>query len=101
MTPTALLGTVAALFALTVVTVAVSRIDLGAMNIVAALGIATLKAIAVAAIFMHLRYEGRFHVVVLVGCAVFAALLVGFVVFDTTRYQPDLRAHQAAAAKHR
>ena len=97
--PAALLGTVAFLFALTVVTVAVSRLDLGAMNVVAALGIATLKAIAVAAIFMHLRYEGRFHVVVLVGCAIFAALLVGFVVFDTTRYQPDLRAHEAAAAR--
>jgi len=100
-TPAALLGTVAALFALTVVTVVVSRVDLGAMNVVAALGIATVKAIAVAAIFMHLRYEGRFHVVVLVGCAVFAALLVGFVVFDTTRYQPDLRAREAAETRHR
>jgi cytochrome c oxidase subunit 4 len=95
-----LLGTAGTLFALTAITVAVSLVDLGRLNIVVALGIATLKAIAVAAYFMHLRYGGRFHVVVLVGCAVFAAIMVGFIAFDTTQYQPDLRSHEAAAKSH-
>ena len=90
-----LLATAGVLFLLTAVTVAVSLQDLGRMNIVAALAIATVKASAVALWFMHLRYGGRFHIVVLVGCAVFAALMVAFIVFDTTQYQPDIRAHQA------
>jgi cytochrome c oxidase subunit 4 len=94
-----LLATAGALFALTAFTVTVSLVDLGRMNIVVALAVATLKAALVAGWFMHLRYEGRFHVVVLVGCAVFAALLVGFIVFDTTQYQPDLREHDAAVQK--
>jgi cytochrome c oxidase subunit 4 len=92
-----LLATAGFLFALTLLTVTISLVDLGRMNVVMALGIATVKAIAVAAFFMHLRYEGRFHVVVLVGCAVFAALMVAFIVFDTTQYQPDVRAHDAAS----
>jgi hypothetical protein len=36
-------------------------------------------------------------VVVLVGCAVFAALMVAFIVFDTTQYQPAIRAHETQA----
>jgi len=91
-----LVGTAAALLALTAVTVAVSLVDLGRLNVVVALAIATTKAAIVALVFMHLKYEDRFHLVVLVGAAVFAALLVAFIVFDTTRYQPDVRAHDAA-----
>jgi cytochrome c oxidase subunit 4 len=93
--PAVLLGTAAALLALTALTVAVSRVDLGALNAVAALALACAKASIVALFFMHLKYEGRFLAVVLVVCALFAALLVGFVVFDTTQYQPDLRAREA------
>jgi cytochrome c oxidase subunit 4 len=89
-----LLATAGTLFVLTALTAAVSLVDLGRMNVVVALAIATVKAAAVALWFMHLRYEGRFHVVVLVGCALFAALMVSFIVFDTTQYQGDLRAHQ-------
>jgi cytochrome c oxidase subunit 4 len=94
-----LLATAGTLFALTALTVAVSLVDLGRLNVVAALAIATVKAAAVALWFMHLLYQGRFHVVVLVGCAIFAALLVAFIVFDTTQYQPDIRAHEAAGER--
>ncbi len=96
LSPKVLLTTAGALFALTVLTVAVSLVDLGHLNIVVALGVATVKAILVAGWFMHLRYEGRFNVVILVGCALFAIFMIGFIVFDTTSYQPDLRAHEAA-----
>jgi cytochrome c oxidase subunit 4 len=96
-----LLGTAGALLVLTAVTVAVSRIDLGAMNVAVALGIASLKAVLVALFFMHLKYEHRFHLVVLAGATLFAVLLVAFVLFDTAQYQPDLRAHEAAAAARR
>ncbi len=95
--PSVLLGAAAALFALTALTVAASRLDLGEWNVVAALAIACLKASVVALVFMHLKYEKRFPLVVLVVSALFAVLLVSFVVFDTTQYQPDLRAREAQA----
>ncbi|HYQ80444.1 MAG TPA: cytochrome C oxidase subunit IV family protein [Anaeromyxobacteraceae bacterium] len=96
--PRVLLGTAAALFGLTAATVAISRVDLGTLNVVAALGIAAVKASLVALFFMHLKYQGRFKAVVFVASVLFAVLLIGFVVFDTTQYQPDIR---AAAAKAR
>jgi len=92
-----LLGTGAALLALTIATVVTSRIDLGAFNVVLALSIAGAKAALVAAFFMHLRYERPFQTVVLVTAVFFAAALVGFVAFDTVRYQPDVREARAAA----
>lgn len=92
MPPSVLLGTAAALLVLTVLTVATSRIDLGQWNVVLALAIASTKAALVALFFMHLKYENRFQAVVLVSAALFAALFVAFVVFDTTQYQPDIRA---------
>ncbi len=96
-----LLGTAAALFALTAATVAASRADMGAFNVVAALSIAGLKASLVALFFMHLRYQGRFRTVVFATSVFFAVLLVGFVVFDTTQYQPDIRAQAARARPKR
>jgi cytochrome c oxidase subunit 4 len=97
--PRVLLGTAAALLGLTATTVAVSLVDLGRLNVVVALGVATVKATLVALFFMHLRYGRRFHVVVIAGAALFAALMVGFVLLDSTLYQPDVRAHAASAAK--
>ena len=94
-----LLGAAAALAALTVITVATSRVDLGAFNIVVALAIAGLKASLVALFFMHLRYESRFQSLVFVVAVFFAVLFVGGVVFDTTQYQPDLEAAARAAVK--
>lgn len=44
---------------LTGLTVAVSYVNLGVMNVVVALLIASLKATLVALYFMHLRSEGR------------------------------------------
>jgi len=96
-----LLGTWGALMALTALTVTAAHADLGVFNVVIALGIAAVKASIVALIFMHLKYENKFHVVVLVGSLFFALVLAGFVVFDTTHYQPTIRAEQAAARSHK
>ena len=91
-----LLGTAAALLALTALTVAIARVNLGAGSVAVALAIAAVKASLVALFFMHLKYDHRFHVVALVGAVLFAVLFGTFVLFDTGRYQPDLRAHEAA-----
>ena len=48
-----------ALIVLTAVTVSVSYVSLGLMNVVVALLIASVKASLVALFFMHLRYESR------------------------------------------
>lgn len=49
-----------ALLALLWLTVSLSRMGLGRMNIAAPIAIATLKAFLVLAFFMHLKYEDRF-----------------------------------------
>ncbi len=48
-----------ALLVLTATTVAVSYVNLGMMNVVVALLIASAKAALVALFFMHLKYENR------------------------------------------
>jgi cytochrome c oxidase subunit 4 len=98
LSPGALLGTAAALGILTALTVALGHVDLGALNVAVALAIASLKATLVALYFMHLRWGARFHLVVLGGAVAFAVLLIAFVVFDSTEYQPDVRAAARAAA---
>jgi cytochrome c oxidase subunit 4 len=90
--PRVLVGTALSLMALTALTVATSRVDLGDWNVVLAIGIACTKAAIVALFFMHLKYENRFLLVILVAAALFAALFVSFVVFDTVQYQPGIRA---------
>jgi cytochrome c oxidase subunit 4 len=87
-----LLGTAGALLGLTALTVTSSRLDLGAFNVVLALAIAGLKASLVALFFMHLKYEQRFKSVVFLGALFFVVVFVGFVVFDTMQYAPDVRA---------
>jgi cytochrome c oxidase subunit 4 len=52
----AYIGVAAALFVLTVVTVAVSFVNLGGWNVVVALLIASVKSTLVAMVFMHLLY---------------------------------------------
>ena len=47
------------LMALTTLTIGAARIDLGFLNVVAALGIASAKAGLVIFFFMHLKYENR------------------------------------------
>jgi len=93
----ALLGTAAALLVLTAVTVAVSRLELGAVNGVVALGIAAIKVALVAAIFMRLRGGPVLYAGVLAGALLFLALFISVVVFDGTQLQPDVR--EAAAAR--
>ncbi len=46
-----------ALLILTIITVAVSRVDFGTMNLVVAMVVASIKAVLVALFFMHLKYE--------------------------------------------
>ena len=61
-----LVGVLVALLFLTVVTVAVTYVDLGPVNLVVALLIALVKASLVLLVFMHLRWDRPFNAVVLI-----------------------------------
>jgi len=72
----------ALLLVLTAITVAVSRIHLGALNIWVALGIASLKSALVIFFFMHLKYERRLFKLFLLGALVTLAIFIGLTFFD-------------------
>ena len=77
----------AALIVGTFLTVVVAKIDLGAFNNVAMLGIACTKATLVVLFFMHLRYDRLFHSVIFVSAILAASLFVGFTLMDSGQYQ--------------
>jgi cytochrome c oxidase subunit 4 len=77
-----LTGVWLALLALTALTVAVTRVELGGFKIVAALTIACAKAALVIAIFMHMQYEGRLLRWLLFLTLVTLAIFIGFTFFD-------------------
>ncbi len=70
------------LLVLTGITVGVSHLDLGAINIWAALGIATLKASLVVFYFMHLKHEPRLLVICLFITLLTLATFIGLTFFD-------------------
>jgi cytochrome c oxidase subunit 4 len=73
----------AGLLLLTGVTVAVSYVDLGILNVAVALLIASAKAALVALFFMHLRSEDRLVWTFALVPLVFLALIVGGTLSDT------------------
>lgn len=70
------------LLILTGVTVAVAQYNLGALNIWVALGIATLKAGLVVAVFMHMKYENRLFKLSLFSALAILAIFIGLTFFD-------------------
>jgi cytochrome c oxidase subunit 4 len=71
-----------ALLVLTGVTVAVSYVDLGIMNVVVALVIASVKASLVALFFMHLKYERKVFWGFALTPLFFLALIIGGTLSD-------------------
>jgi cytochrome c oxidase subunit 4 len=84
------------LLILTVITVAVAQLDLGRLNIVGALGIASLKASIVTLWFMHLRFDKRFNFYILVGSLALVVWMVGYILFDTKLYQHNVQEYREA-----
>ncbi|MCG6909793.1 MAG: cytochrome C oxidase subunit IV family protein [Deltaproteobacteria bacterium] len=72
----------AALIGLTSITVMVSRIDLGILNIWIAILIASLKSSLVLMFFMHLKYESRLVRISVIGTIFCLAILIGFIFWD-------------------
>ena len=77
------LATWGTLVFLTAITVGASYLNFGAANLIIAVVIATIKAAVVAALFMHLLHDHKFHALVLVSGALFLIIFVSFTMFDT------------------
>ena len=76
------LATGGALFILTAATVAISFINLGGWNAIAAVAIATIKAALVAFIFMHLIYDKKIFLIVFAVAIMFLGILISLTMFD-------------------
>ena len=72
-----------ALLALTAITIAVSRVHLGPLNVWVALGIAALKSSLVLFFFMHLKQETRLFRLGLLVLLVILAIFIGMTFIDT------------------
>ena len=75
--PLFMIAIFAALIVLTIITVAVSYVDLGAANTFVAIAIATLKASLVATFFMHLKGDKPIHSIIFVGAFLFLVIFLG------------------------
>ena len=71
-----------ALLILKGVTVAVAQFHFGALNVWVALGIATLKAGLVVAVFMHMKYEQPLFKLALLAALAILAIFIGLTFFD-------------------
>jgi len=97
-TPVSLLaGVLSVLLVLTIITVVVTRIDLGGQgNLVIAMIIATIKAALVVTYFMHLRWDRRMHLLAFLSSVLFAILFLSMAITDRREYMPDILKLQEA-----
>jgi cytochrome c oxidase subunit IV len=72
----------AVLMVMTLITVWVSSIDLGALNTVVALGIAAFKATLVVLFFMHVKYSTRLTKLVAIGGVYWLGILLALTLSD-------------------
>lgn len=77
-----------ALLVLTIATVAVTSIDLGAQgNLIVAMIIATVKALLVCTFFMHLLWDKKFNLVLFLTSVLFLILFLSMATTDRGEYQ--------------
>jgi len=85
-----LVGIFIALLGLTFLTVAVTYVDLGPLNIVIALGVATIKAAMVVLFFMHLFWDKPLNSIVFMLTIAFVGVFLAFTIIDTKQYQASI-----------
>ena len=75
----------AALICLTLATVGQSYVDLGKLNLIVVILIASLKASLVVAFFMHLRWDNKFNALIFLSGIFFIGVLFAYTLNDTER----------------
>lgn len=100
-TPVALLvGILGALMFLTILTVAVTKVDLGSQgNLIVAMVIATIKAGLVVTFFMHLLWDKKFHLILFLTSVLFLILFMSLSINDRSEYEKDIELYRAAQAQ--
>ena len=91
-------GVFALLILLTAATVGARQVNLGALNIWIALGLALVKAVLVALFFMHLWWDSKLNQVVFVISLLLLTLFIGITIIDSNQYQPILHPPGAYSA---
>lgn len=82
-----LTGIFIVLMVLTVLTYAVTKIDLGyQMNLLVAIAIAVVKGALVCLYFMHLRWDNPFNSLSLIGALLFVGLFIVIASLDSGQY---------------
>jgi cytochrome c oxidase subunit IV len=91
-TPLSLLVAVlSALLVLTIITVIVTKVDLGGQgNLLVAMVIATVKAALVVTYFMHLRWDRKVHLVLFLSSVLFVILFLSMALTDRSEYQRSI-----------
>jgi len=86
-----LIGVLGALVILTVLTVAVTSVDLGSQgNFIIAMIIATIKAALVMGYFMHLVWDSKFNVFAFLSSFLFVLLFLSMTLLDRGEYQSGI-----------
>jgi cytochrome c oxidase subunit IV len=80
----------ATLIFLTLLTVGVSYVHLGPLNLAVAVVIASIKAALVVTFFMHLRYDNKFNAVMFLGGLLFIGVFFAYTMNDTDRRRNEL-----------
>lgn len=78
-------GVFGALLLLTFATVGQSYVDLGRLNIILVVLIATLKASLVVSFFMHLRWDNKFNALMFLVGLLFVGVFFAYTLNDTDR----------------
>ena len=68
---------------LTAITISAAQINFGSWNLPIAMAIAAIKALLVAAFFMHLKYDNKIYSVIFGGSLLFLFVFIVFTMFDT------------------
>jgi cytochrome c oxidase subunit 4 len=82
-----------ALLFLTIITVAVSRVDFGSANMLIAMAIASVKASLVIAFFMHVKWDTAINKIVFLSSFLFLSLLFVFTLADQATRRIDHNLH--------
>ena len=90
--PAMFMNVLLTLLFLTAITVAASRVDFGAANMLIAMAIASIKASLVIAFFMHVKWDTAINKIVFLSSFLFLSLLFIFTLADqaTRRMDSDL-----------
>ena len=91
-----LFGVLGALLVLTIATVAVTAVDLGAQNnLIVAMVIATVKAVLVCTFFMHLLWDKKFNAILFLTSVLFLILFLSMATADRGEYQHQVDEYRA------